>query len=306
VNVSTPELPQSNGCIIQNANSNQLNWSPSQDTGTAWGFYQVETINASGNIIATDTLTNWSDSVFIDLVNFNQAVTYELSVYNASGFSNGDVTIFSSNNGAFTLTSTYYNPPNYITATATGGTEYFWSADKPIFIDNTKNDSVQIALLTDSTTLYIEADNGTTCLYQDSILLRDTSVSICDVYDTTYINVYDTVLVTQIDTLYLTVTDTLIIDVSLIGINPPTFEYQLRVYPNPTISYLYIEVPQNMIGQSYSMEVRNSIGQSMFGVGLNQPLVQINFNSFGAAGSYTLLLKNPQGAVIDTRIIVLQ
>ena len=120
------------------------------------------------------------------------------------------------------------------------------------------------------------------------------------------IPVFDTTYVTQIDTLYLTVTDTLIIDVSLIGINPPTFEYQLRVYPNPTNSYLYVEVPQNMIGQSYSMEVKNSIGQSMFGVGLNQPLVPINFNSFGAAGSYTLLLKNPQGAVIDTRIIVLQ
>ena len=96
------------------------------------------------------------------------------------------------------------------------------------------------------------------------------------------------------------------IDVSLIGINPLTFEYQLQVYPNPTNSYLYIDVPQNMIGQSYSMEIRNSIGQSMIGVGLNQSLVQVNLNSFGASGNYLLLLKNPQGTIIDTRIIVLQ
>ena len=150
------------------------------------------------------------------------------------------------------------------------------------------------------------------CIVFDTIPVFDTSfvdvfdTNYVDVFDTNYIDVFDTIYITQIDTLYLTVTDTLIIDVSLIGINPPTFEYQLRVYPNPTNSYLYIEVPQNMIGQSYSMEVRNSIGQSMFGVGLNQPLVQIDFNSFGAAGSYTLLLKNPQGAVIDTRIIMLQ
>jgi hypothetical protein len=126
------------------------------------------------------------------------------------------------------------------------------------------------------------------------------------VYDTTYFNVYDTVLVTQIDTVYLTVTDTLIIDVSLIGINPPTFEYQVLVYPNPTNSYLHVEVPQNMIGQSYSMEIKNSIGQSMFGVAMNQPLIQINFNSFGAAGSYTLSIKDSGGNIVDTKVIILQ
>ena len=228
--------------------------------------------------------------------------------------------------GSLTSSSQYYNPPNNITAIATGGSSYQWSADKPVFIDNVTNDSVEVALMSDSTTLFVDVNYGVNCLYQNSVFLRDTNLIICDVFDTSFVDVFDTIpvfdtsfvdvfdtipvfdttYVTQIDTIYLTVTDTLIIDVSLIGINPPTFEYQLRVYPNPTISYLYIEVPQNMIGQSYSMEVRNSIGQSMFGVGLNQPLVQINFNSFGAAGSYTLLLKNPQGAVIDTRIIVLQ
>jgi hypothetical protein len=280
--------------------------------------------------------------------------------------------------GFLTSSGLYYNPPNPITAIATGGTSYQWSADKPIFIDDVTNDTVEVALMSDSTILAVDVSYGLNCIHTHSILLMDTSTIVCDVYDTTlviindtnhiniydtsyvnvydttyiavydtnvvdvfdttyvtvydtnyidvfdttyidvfdtsyvdifdttYINVYDTVLVTQIDTIYLTVTDTLIIDVSLIGINPPTFEYQLRVYPNPTNSYLHVEVPQNMIGQSYSMEIKNSIGQSMFGVGLNQPLVQIDFNSFGAAGSYTLLLKNPQGAVIDTRIIVLQ
>ena len=127
-----------------------------------------------------------------------------------------------------------------------------------------------------------------------------------DIYDTTFINVYDTVFMTQIDTVYLTVADTLIIDVSLIGINPPAFEYQVMVYPNPTNSYLNVEVPQNMISQSYSMDVKNSIGQSLFGIAMNQPLIQINFNSFGAAGSYTLSIKDSGGNVVDTRVIILQ
>ena len=306
VNSSTPALPQTNGCFVQNSTNNELKWSPSLDTGTAWGFYLIESFNANGNILATDTLYNWNDSVFIDTVNFNQAKTYELSVFNASGFSNGAVAVFSSTTGSLAVSSIYYNPPNYITAVATGGSEYFWSADKPIFIDNVKNDSVQIALLTDSTTLHIQADNGISCLYQNSILLRDTSTSICDVYDTTYISVYDTTYITQIDTVNLTVTDTLIIDVSLIGINPPIFEYQVLLYPNPTNNYLYVEVPQNMTSQSYSMEIKNSLGQSIFGVAMDKPLITINFNSFGSAGAYTLSVKDSGGNVVDTRIILLQ
>ena len=144
----------------------------------------------------------------------------------------------------------------------------------------------------------------------DTIQVFDTTAvfdtNYVDVFDTTYIDVHDTILVTQIDTVYLTVTDTLIIDVSLIGINPPTFEYQVLVYPNPTSSYLYVDVPQNMISQSYSMEIKNSIGQSVFGIAMNQPQIQINFNSFGAAGSYTLSIKDSGGNVVDTRVIILQ
>ena len=144
----------------------------------------------------------------------------------------------------------------------------------------------------------------------DTIQVFDTTAvfdtNYVDVFDTTYIDVHDTILVTQIDTVYLTVTDTLIIDVSLIGINPPTFEYQVLVYPNPTSSYLHVDVPQNMISQSYSMEIKNSIGQSVFGIAMNQPQIQINFNSFGAAGSYTLSIKDSGGNVVDTRVIILQ
>jgi hypothetical protein len=144
----------------------------------------------------------------------------------------------------------------------------------------------------------------------DTIQVFDTTAvfdtNYVDVFDTTYIDVHDTIFVTQIDTVYLTVADTLIIDVSLIGINPPTFEYQVLVYPNPTNNYLYVDVPQSMISQSYSMEIKNSIGQSVFGIAMNQPQIQINFNSFGAAGAFTLSIKDSGGNVVDTRVIILQ
>ena len=90
------------------------------------------------------------------------------------------------------------------------------------------------------------------------------------------------------------------------GVNPTTLEYDLQIYPNPTNSYLYIDVPQNMISKSYSMEIKNSLGQSVFGIAMNQPQIQINFNSFGAAGSYTLSIKDSGGNVVDTKVIILQ
>ena len=127
-----------------------------------------------------------------------------------------------------------------------------------------------------------------------------------DVFDTNYVDVFDTIFITQIDTSYLTVTDTLIIDVSLIGINPLVFEYQVLIYPNPTNSILYIEIPQSMTGQLYRIELVNPIGQLIYSSQLNQQQLQINLSSFASAGTYTLLLKDSGGTVVDTRVIILQ
>ena len=134
----------------------------------------------------------------------------------------------------------------------------------------------------------------------DTIAVFDT----IPVFDT--IAVFDTIYITQVDSVVLTVTDTLIIDVSLIGINPPTFEYQILVYPNPTNNFLNVEIPQNMIGQQYSLEIVNALGQSMYGNILNQQQLQINLNSFAATGTYTLQIKDSGGTVVNTKVIILQ
>lgn len=170
--------------------------------------------------------------------------------------------------GSVTTSSQYYNPPNTITAIATGGTSYQWFANKPVFIDNVTNDTVEVALMSDSTTLAVHISYGSNCMHTHSVLLLDTS--------------------------------------NTFGINPPTFEYQVLVYPNPTNSYLYIDVPQNMIGQSYSLDIKNSIGQSIFAMAMNQTQLQVNLNSFGAAGFYTLSIIDSGGNIVDNRVILLQ
>ncbi len=127
-----------------------------------------------------------------------------------------------------------------------------------------------------------------------------------DVFDTNYVDVFDTIYIVQIDTVLLTVTDTMIIDVSMIGINPITFEYQLKVYPNPTNSILFIDVPQSMTSQLYTVEITNAIGQVVFGSILNQTQIQVNLSSFGSAGNYILRLKDSGGTEVQNRTIILQ
>ena len=126
------------------------------------------------------------------------------------------------------------------------------------------------------------------------------------VFDTTYIDVFDTIYLTQIDTVTLTVMDTLIIDISLIGTNPPMFAYQLLVYPNPTRDFIFIDIPASLQLLGYSIEIVNALGQTMFISTLNQSQLQVNLNTIGATGTYSLVIKDSTGLIVDTRMIILQ
>jgi len=144
----------------------------------------------------------------------------------------------------------------------------------------------------------------------DTIAVFDTTyIDVFDtiaVFDTTYIDVFDTLYVTQIDTVTLTVMDTLIIDISLIGINPPIFAYQLLVYPNPTRDFILIDIPASLQLLGYSVEIVNAVGQTIFTGILNQSQLQVNLNAIGATGTYNLVIKDSTGIIVDTRVIVLQ
>ena len=148
------------------------------------------------------------------------------------------------------------------------------------------------------------------CYVFDTIAVFDTTyIDVFDtiaVFDTTYMDVFDTIYLTQIDTVTLTVMDTLIIDISLIGTNPPMFAYQLLVYPNPTRDFIFIDIPASLQLLGYSIEIVNALGQTMFISTLTQSQLQVNLNTIGATGTYSLVIKDSTGIIVDTRIIVLQ
>ena len=120
----------------------------------------------------------------------------------------------------------------------------------------------------------------------------------CTAYDTIFTNVSDTVL--------LTVTDTLIIDVNFIGFNPVQFEHSVKAYPNPAKDHLVMDIPSAMITQGYSIDIKNSAGQSVFQSQLNQAQLQIDLTTWGNGGLYFLHLLDSNGSMVDVKKIILQ
>ena len=124
VELSTPNLPNGNGCIFQNLSDNTINWSPSQDTGRTWGFYLIESYDTLGIKIASDSIFGWSDSVFVDSINFNQVESYKLSVFNSYGFSNGSKITFNKTPWAPQLISATIDTSNNLLISWNTGNSY--------------------------------------------------------------------------------------------------------------------------------------------------------------------------------------
>lgn len=125
-----------------------------------------------------------------------------------------------------------------------------------------------------------------------------TSIEIQDLYNANECSYIDTVL--------LSVTDTLVIDVNFVGLNPIQYEYSLKAYPNPTKDMLFIDSPIDFITQGYNLEVKNSLGQSIFQGPINQSQIQLDLTTWGAGGLYFLHLYDNTNNLLDVKKIILK
>ncbi len=108
------------------------------------------------------------------------------------------------------------------------------------------------------------------------------------------------------DTVLITVTDTLIINTNIISVNPLQYENTIKIYPNPTSDYLFIDYGnvETMSGNYLSIE--NAAGQWVFQEVIEQPVTQIDLSQWTGPGLYFVHLWNSDGNIIDTRKIVIQ
>ena len=104
----------------------------------------------------------------------------------------------------------------------------------------------------------------------------------------------------------IAVTDTLIINTSLTGFNPITYENSIKIYPNPSNEFIIIDNGDidNLIG--YSINITNSVGQSVFQSNIDQQQFYISISSWQGTGIYFIYIIDEQGNIVDIKKIVLQ
>ncbi len=123
------------------------------------------------------------------------------------------------------------------------------------------------------------------------------------VMDTTYVTVTNTI--TVYDT--ISVTDTLIIDALLTtGFNPPNNINTIKVYPNPTKDFIFINTGDYTKMNGYQLKIINQTGTVVFETRVEEPLYKVNLSTLSGKGLYFIQVIDSGGNVIDIRKIILQ
>ncbi|MEI6348182.1 MAG: T9SS type A sorting domain-containing protein [Bacteroidota bacterium] len=104
---------------------------------------------------------------------------------------------------------------------------------------------------------------------------------------------------------YCSVTDTLVIDVTLTGVAEPSNLNTLKIYPNPTKTFVIINTGNYSIMNNYTIRIENLLGQQVFQTLTNQQEFQIDVNNFGGTGTYIVKIIDNTSNVVTTRKIVL-
>ncbi len=107
------------------------------------------------------------------------------------------------------------------------------------------------------------------------------------------------------DTIKTSCYDTLKINVVLTSLNPPLNLNQIKVYPNPTNSSIFIENSNFGIMNGYSIKILNSLSQIVYQTPINQPSFMVNLSTLSGKGIYYINVIDNIGNVIETRKIVL-
>lgn len=119
--------------------------------------------------------------------------------------------------------------------------------------------------------------------------------------------VYDTINSFYLDTVRISVTDTLIIDLSLTtGLSSTGMQNTIKIFPNPTKQYIYIQNSDYLKLTGYKMKIINSINQQVFMNELNQPQFVVDLSTFSDAGIYLIYITDITNKIIDVRKIIIK
>lgn len=140
-------------------------------------------------------------------------------------------------------------------------------------------------------------------LYFNSSCQPDLKHDTVTVYDT--IPVYDTTRVIVYDS--ISVTDTLRIDVLVTSSGSPTRTHELKVYPNPAKSLIYMDSGDGYTSISdHELIIESLTGQVLYRSDINAKLLSVDLSSLQGKGLYLLKVLDAKGGVVHTRKILLE
>ena len=140
----------------------------------------------------------------------------------------------------------------------------------------------------------------------DTSFVTVTDTNLITITDTSFVTITDTSFITVFDTNLVTVTDTLIINATITGLNPPSNQNTLKVFPNPANTHITIDYGNFSSMSGYTLKIVNALGQTVFTSPINQQTSYINLSTWSGSGIYYVQLINPQNNTIENRKIVIQ
>jgi hypothetical protein len=144
--------------------------------------------------------------------------------------------------------------------------------------------------------------------HNQPIRVISTSGNCIDTSNVSVINVLDTCITNVIvyDTLLTSVTDTLFINATITGLNPPSNQNTLKVFPNPAKTHITIDYGNFGSMNGYTLTIVSAIGQTVFTTPINQQTSYLDLSTWTGNGIYYVQLLDIQNNTIENRKIVIQ
>jgi hypothetical protein len=98
----------------------------------------------------------------------------------------------------------------------------------------------------------------------------------------------------------------LVINTGVLSFNPPTYTNTVTIYPNPANDHITIDCGTLANISGWNIKITNTLGQEVFNQPMNTQQYVVPLNSWSGQGIYFVKIYDAQGALVNTKKIILQ
>lgn len=98
----------------------------------------------------------------------------------------------------------------------------------------------------------------------------------------------------------------LVINTGVLSFNPPTYKNTLTIYPNPANEHITIDCGTLANVSGWNIKITNTLGQEVFNQPMNTQQYVVSLKTWSGQGIYFVKIYDAQGALVNTKKIILQ